>query len=81
LRFSDQNFVWFCICSMCTMWAAHLILLNHPNIIGWWVQIMQLLIIWLSPSFCCLLFIGFKYSPQHFVVKHSWSEKVSFIPI
>jgi len=42
----------------------------HPHNIGWAVQIIQLLVMQLSPFPCHLIPLRSKYSPQHPILKH-----------
>ena len=60
---------------------------NHPNNIGWGIQIIQLLIVYFSSRPCYLVPPGPKYSPQHPILKHPQPtflpqyERPSFTPI
>ena len=60
---------------------------DHPNNIGWAVQIIKLLIMQFSPLPCYLVPLRSKYSPQHPIHKHpqprflSQWKRPSFIPI
>ena len=49
----------------------------HPNNIGWWVQIIQLLIMQLPPFHCYLVPPRPKYSSQHPILKQS---QPAFLP-
>jgi hypothetical protein len=48
--------------------SSHSFRFYHPNNIGWWVQIIQLLIMQ-SPLPCYLVPPRPKYSPQHPILK------------
>jgi hypothetical protein len=50
---------------------------NHPNNIGWGVQIMKLFVMWFSPLSCYLIPLRPKYFPQQPVLKH---PQLMFIP-
>jgi hypothetical protein len=45
-------------------------LFDQPNNVWWWVQIMKLHIVHLSPFSYYLIPLRSKYSPQHPVLKH-----------
>ena len=49
----------------------------HPHIIGWGLQIHQLLIMQFPPLTCYLIPPGPKYSPQHPILKH---PQPAFLP-
>ena len=56
---------------------SHLSRFYHPNNIGWGVQIIKLLIMWLSPLSCYPVPLRPKYSPQHPILKH---PQPTFLP-
>ena len=66
---------------------AHLLLLYHPNNIGWGIQISQLVIGQLSSLLCYLVPPRPKYSSQHPILKHPQPvfipqcQRPSFSPI
>jgi hypothetical protein len=49
----------------------------HPNDIGWWVEIINLLIMKFSPLPCYLVPLRPKYSPQYSTLKH---PQPTFLP-
>ena len=59
----------------------------RPNMIGWWVHIFKLLIMYVSTLPCNLIPVRPKYSPPHPIFKHlkhtflSQCERPSYTPI
>jgi hypothetical protein len=62
----------------------HLPLLDLPNVIWGWVQIMKFLTVQLPPFSCHLIPLRYKYSAQNPVLKHPQSmpeRPKSFTPV
>jgi hypothetical protein len=68
-------------------WPSHPPRLDYSNHIWQRVQIMKLLLMQFSPSYCHFIPLWSKYPPQHNVLKHPQSlslpqsQRPSFTPI
>ena len=74
LRFPHQNPVHASPLLIRATCSAHLILLDHPNNIGWGVQIIRSPLCSFSPLPCYFVPLRPKYSPQHPILKHPQRE-------
>jgi hypothetical protein len=70
LRFLHQNPAYTSLPYVLHARPSHSSRFYHPNNIGWWVQIIKLLILLCSPFPCCLVPLRPKYSSQHSILKH-----------